>query len=106
MAAPDPDDYFGRTFQTGGATNVFKYSNPEAGQDPDRQARSATGGARARRCMTRRSACSPATGRSAHLAYGTLFAAERTNVQGFRLNPTRSLLGLRDVTLAKGAAKE
>ena len=42
----------------------------------------------------------------AHLAYGTLFAAERSNVQGFRLNPTRSLLGLRDVTLAKGAAKE
>ena len=26
---PDPDDYFGRTFQTGGATNVFKYSNPD-----------------------------------------------------------------------------
>ena len=26
---PDPDDYFGRTFATGGATNVFKYSNPE-----------------------------------------------------------------------------
>ena len=25
---PDPDDYFGRTFTTGGATNVYKYSDP------------------------------------------------------------------------------
>ncbi len=27
--SPDPDDYFYRTFRTGGSTNVFKYSNPE-----------------------------------------------------------------------------
>ncbi len=27
--SPDPDDYFFRTFRTGGSTNVFKYSNAE-----------------------------------------------------------------------------
>ena len=36
--APDPDDYFGRTFQTGGATNVFKYSNPDTRQIADGRA--------------------------------------------------------------------
>ena len=35
-----------------------------------------------------------------HLAYGTLFTALRSSVQGFRISPTRSLLGLRDVVLA------
>ena len=35
---PDPDDYFGRTFATGGATNVFKYSNPEIDSAADRRA--------------------------------------------------------------------
>ena len=36
-----------------------------------------------------------------HLDYGTLFAAVRSAVQGFRLSPTRSLLGLRDVSMVK-----
>jgi peptide/nickel transport system substrate-binding protein len=97
---PDPDDYFGRTFQTGGATNVYKYSNPAL----DKLLAEARAAAPARRKALydqaqRMLACD---GPVVHLAYGTLFAAERTNVQGFRLNPTRSLLGLRDVTLGKG----
>ncbi len=36
--SPDPDDYFFRTFRTGGSTNVFKYSDAgdrrAAGQRP------------------------------------------------------------------------
>jgi len=97
---PDPDDYFGRTFQTGGATNVYKYSNPKL----DQLLIAARSAAPARRKALydeaqRMLACD---GPVAHLAYGTLFAAERSNVQGFRLNPTRSLLGLRDVAMAKG----
>ena len=44
----DPDDYFYRTFRTGGSTNVFKYSDPEldklldgARTTPDQAARKA-----------------------------------------------------------------
>ncbi len=95
----DPDDYFGRTFQTGGATNVYKYSNPQL----DKILIEARAAAPARRKTLyddaqRMLACD---GPVAHLAYGTLFAAERSTVHGFRLNPTRSLLGMRDVTLGK-----
>ena len=95
----DPDDYFGRTFQTGGATNVYKYSNPQLDKIL-MEARAAPPPLRkalydeAQRML----ACD---GPVAHLAYGTLFAAERSAVQGFLLNPTRSLLGLRDVTVGK-----
>jgi peptide/nickel transport system substrate-binding protein len=95
----DPDDYFGRTFQTGGATNVYQYSNPQLDQILI-EARAAPPPRRkalydeAQRML----ACD---GPVAHLAYGTLFAAERSAVQGFRLNPTRSLLGMRDVTVGK-----
>ncbi|HUB13658.1 MAG TPA: ABC transporter substrate-binding protein [Acetobacteraceae bacterium] len=98
---PDPDDYFGRTFQTGGATNVYKYSDPKLDQilidarsaPPDRRKALYDEAQRMLAC----------DGPVAHLAYGTLFAAERDTVQGFRLNPTRSLLGLRDAVLSKGA---
>ena len=78
---PDPDDYFGRTFQTGGATNVFKYSNATLDQLLT-EARAAAPTARkslydeAQRIL----ACD---GPVVHLAYGTLFAAERSAVQGF-----------------------
>jgi peptide/nickel transport system substrate-binding protein len=93
----DPDDYFGRTFQTGGATNVYKYSNPQL----DKILVEARAAQPARRKALyddaqRMLACD---GPVAHLAYGTLFAAERSSIHGFLLNPTRSLLGLRDVTV-------
>ncbi|HET6184452.1 MAG TPA: ABC transporter substrate-binding protein [Acetobacteraceae bacterium] len=95
----DPDDYFGRTFQTGGATNVFKYSNPkldalltEARQTMD-QAKRKTLYDEAQKIL----AC---TGPVVHLAYGTLFSAQRDALQGFTLNPTRSLRGLREAALA------
>jgi peptide/nickel transport system substrate-binding protein len=97
---PDPDDYFGRTFQTGGATNVFKYSDPEL----DKQliaARAATDQAARKKIyddVQRALACS---GPVVHLAYGTMFAAVRGDVQGFAPMATRSLRTLRDTKLAK-----
>ena len=100
---PDPDDYFGRTFQTGGATNIYKYSNPKLDQILN-EARAAPQ-ARRKALYDEAQKMLACDGPVAHLAYGTLFAAERANVQGFRLNPTRSLLGLRDVALGK-AGKE
>jgi peptide/nickel transport system substrate-binding protein len=96
----DPDDYFGRTFQTGGATNVYKYSNPELDRllvdgraEPD-QARRVGLYQQAQRIL----AC---TGPVVHLAYGTLFTALRSDVKGFQPMATRSLWYLREATLGK-----
>ena len=95
----DPDDYFGRTFATGGATNVFKYSNPaldkmladaRASQDPAARKKLYDDAQRVLACQ----------GPAVHVAYGTLFTAVRADVQGFVPNPTRSLRGLRDVRIA------
>ena len=94
----DPDDYFGRTFATGGATNVFKYSNPEldqmltaarASQDPAARKKLYDEAQRILACR----------GPAVHLAYGTLFTAVRADVQGFEPNATRSLRGLKDVRI-------
>jgi peptide/nickel transport system substrate-binding protein len=94
---PDPDDYFGRTFATGGATNVFKYSDPaldkllsdaRVSQNPGERKRLYDQAQRILAC----------DGPVVHLAYGTLFTAVRADVQGYVPNPTRSLRGLRDVS--------
>ncbi len=94
----DPDDYFGRTFATGGATNVFKYSNPtldklltDARTSQDPAARKAMYD-QAQRIL----ACQ---GPAIHLAYGMLFTAIRADVQGYAPNATRSLAGLRDAQI-------
>ena len=96
----DPDDYFGRTYETGGATNVFKYSNPvvdkllnEARSEPSLAKRKAEYDT-----VQKDLAC---TGPIATIAYGTLYTAVRDNVHGFAPSATRSLWGLRDVTLSK-----
>jgi peptide/nickel transport system substrate-binding protein len=96
---PDPDDYFGRTFQTGGATNVFKYSDPKLDQILT-EARAAEP-ARRKTLYDEAQRLLACDGPVVHLDYGTLFAAVRSAVQGFRLSPARSLLGLRDVTVGK-----
>jgi peptide/nickel transport system substrate-binding protein len=96
---PDPDDYFGRSFQTGGATNVYKYSNPTLDAALT-EARASTDPARRKALYDQAQRILACQGPVVHLAYGTLFTALRTAVQGFRPNPTRSLLGLRDVSLA------
>jgi len=97
---PDPDDYFGRTFATGGATNVFKYSNPEldkllsnarTSQDPAVRKRLYDEAQRILACQ----------GPAVHLAYGTLFTAVRADVQGYVPNPNRSLRGLRDASIGQ-----
>jgi peptide/nickel transport system substrate-binding protein len=96
---PDPDDYFGRSFQTGGATNVYKYSNP-ALDAALTEARAATDPARRKALYDQVQRILACEGPVVHLAYGTLFTALSSTVQGFRPSPTRSLLGLRDVVLA------
>ena len=98
--SPDPDDYFYRTFRTGGSTNVFKYSNTNVDGMLDR-ARAGTDDAVRRRdyaAMQRTLACE---GPVAHLTYGQLFTAHRPNVQGFEIIANRSLSSLGGVSLAR-----
>ncbi len=97
--APDPDDYLGRTFQTGGATNVFKYSNP----DIDKlliAARQTTDMAARKRMYDEAQKALACDGPIITLAYGTLFSAVRDDMQGFSPMPTRSLRTLRDATVS------
>lgn len=98
--SPDPDDYFYRTFRTGGSTNVFKYSNTTVDGMLDR-ARAGTDDAVRRRdyaAVQRTLACE---GPIAHLTYGQLFTAHRPNVQGFEILANRSLSSLGGVSLAR-----
>ena len=96
----DPDDYFGRSFATGGATNVYKYSNPQldtllanarTSQDPAARKRMYADVQRILACR----------GPAVHLAYSTLFTAVRADVQGFEPSATRSLRGLRDARIGQ-----
>ncbi len=94
----DPDDYFGRTFATGGATNVYKFSLPALDQAlVDGRSASEVGRKMLYEEVQRDLACN---GPVVHLAYGTLFTAVRADVQGFTPNPTRSLRGLREVSIS------
>ncbi|MBL8588138.1 MAG: ABC transporter substrate-binding protein [Methylobacteriaceae bacterium] len=96
----DPDDYFFRTFRTGGSTNVFKYSNPEVDRLLD-SARAMQDQAQRKAAyddVQKRLACQ---GPIAHIAYGQLFTATRPNVQGFSIIANRSLSTLRETTIGK-----
>jgi peptide/nickel transport system substrate-binding protein len=95
---PDPDEYFYRTFRTGGSTNVFKYSDPEIDRLLD-SARASLDQATRKAAydqVQRKLAC---TGPIAHLTYGTLFSAARDSLQGYEVMPNRSLVLLRETTL-------
>lgn len=96
--SPDPDDYFGRSFQTGGATNVYKYTNPEL----DKQliaARAETDKAKRKLIYDAVQKTLACTGPAVVLAYGTLFTAMRNDVQGFQPMPTRALTYLRETKI-------
>jgi peptide/nickel transport system substrate-binding protein len=91
---PDPDEYFYRTFRTGGSTNVFKYTDQEIDGLLD-QARTTQDQAARKTAydkVQKKLACS---GPVAHLTYGTLFSAMRDKMQGYEVMPNRSLSTLR-----------
>lgn len=93
---PDPDDYFGRTFATGGATNVFKYSDPKL-DTILADARIASDTAKRKTLYDEAQRMLACRGPAVHLAYGTLFTAVQADVQGYEPSATRSLRGLRSV---------
>lgn len=96
--SPEPDDYFYRTFRTGGSTNVFRYSNAALDKLLD-EGRSASASAQRKAAydqVQRHLACD---GPVAHMTYGQLFTATRTNVEGFSIIANRSLSSLASVGL-------
>ncbi|WP_342363809.1 ABC transporter substrate-binding protein [Terrarubrum flagellatum] len=96
----DPDDYFYRTFRSGGSTNVFKYANPQLDQLLDDARRELDTGKR-RTAYNKAQSILACEGPIAHVAYGQLFTAMRANVQGFDILANRSLTALGRVSLAK-----
>ena len=96
----DPDDYFYRTFRSGGSTNVFKYANADldrllddARKELDPKARKAH--------YDKAQAMLACQGPVAHIAYGQLFTAIRTNLAGFDIIANHSLATLGDAAIAK-----
>ncbi len=94
----EPDDYFYRTFRTGGSTNVFKYSNPklDALLDAGREETDPAARKKIYADAQQELACQ---GPAAFLTYGELFTATRDNVDGYTISPNRSLRSLADVTV-------
>src|SRR5262245_916748 len=98
--SPDPDDYFFRTFRTGGSTNVFKYSNPEVDKLLD-TARATTDSGQRRAMYAEVQKALACKGPIAHLSYGQLFSAMRTNLTGYEIMANRSLSYLREASLGR-----
>lgn len=98
--ATEPDGSLGRSFETGGATNVYKYS------DKDLDALLAKGRATANDAdrkpiydaAQKILACS---GPAAFLDYGTLFTAVRANVTGYQMMPTRATTYLSETKIGQ-----
>lgn len=96
----DPDDYFYRTFRTGGSTNVFKYTNPEIDRLLD-SARADVNPAARKASYDRVQSILACDGPVAFMTYGQLFTAMRQNVQGFDIIANRSLVSLGNTTLGR-----
>lgn len=94
---PDPDQYFYRTFYTGGSTNVFKYSDPEVDKLLD-TGRNETDMATRKDAYDQLQKTLACEGPIAHIAYANLSTAVGDKVHGFTIHPMGRLL-LADVTL-------
>jgi len=98
--SPDPDEYFYRTFYTGGSTNVFQYSNPELDALLD-EGRSLTDQAERRGVYDEIQRILACEGPVAHIAYGNLFTAVSDRVQGFEISANGRLPSLKAVTVSE-----
>jgi peptide/nickel transport system substrate-binding protein len=98
--AVDPDDYFYRTFRSGGSTNVFKYANPELDKLLD-AARADLDPASRKASYDKVQSMLACDGPVAFMTYGQLFTAMRQNLQGFDIIANRSLVSLGGATLGR-----
>lgn len=98
--SPDPDEYFYRTFRTGGSTNVFKYSDSEIDGwlDEGRKLTDPVARKAIYDQVQRKLACE---GPISHLAYDNLATAHSAKVSGFEIHPMGRLSSLIDVTISE-----
>lgn len=96
----DPDDYFYRTFKTGGSANVFKFSSPALDEQMDKARVGGSQAERQRRYagIQRDLAC---TGPIAFIANAELVTATRKDVQGYTTIGTRTLTYLKEAQIAR-----
>ncbi len=94
---PDPDQYFYRTFRTGGSTNVFKYSDNEVDTWLD-QGRKSTSTSERKSIYDKVQQKLACEGPISHLAYGDLSTAVNKKVKGFEIYATGRLASLISVT--------
>jgi peptide/nickel transport system substrate-binding protein len=94
---PDPDQYFYRTFKTGGSTNVFKYSDSQidAWLDEGRKSTSTEERRSIYNKVQEKLACE---GPISHIAYGDLSTAVNKKIKGFEIYATGRLASLISVT--------
>ena len=95
---PDPDQYFYRTFYSGGSTNVFKYDNTALNTLLDK-GRSSADMAERQAIYTEAQKMLACEGPIAHIAYGTLTAAVGAKLDGFGIHPMARLRSLATATL-------
>ena len=94
---PDPDQYFYRTFKTGGSTNVFKYSDSEIDKLLDK-GRMSTSTEERRSIYNKVQEKLACEGPISHIAYGDLSTAVNKKVKGFEIYATGRLASLISVT--------
>jgi peptide/nickel transport system substrate-binding protein len=94
---PDPDQYFYRTFKTGGSTNVFKYSDSEIDELLDK-GRMSTSTEERRSIYNKVQEKLACEGPISHIAYGDLSTAVNKKVKGFEIYATGRLASLISVT--------
>lgn len=96
---PDPDQYFYRTFYSGGSTNVFQFADDGLNALLD-EGRNTVDMAARQAAYAQAQARLACEGPVAHLAYGTLTTAAGPRVQGFEIHPMNRLTSLATVTLS------
>lgn len=96
---PDPDQYFYRTFRSGGSTNVFKYSDAEIDSWLD-QGRTLTDPSERKVVYDQTQIKLACEGPIAHIAYGNLSTAVSNKVSGFEIHATGRLSSLINTTVA------
>ncbi|MFK8081236.1 MAG: ABC transporter substrate-binding protein [Granulosicoccus sp.] len=98
--SPDPDEYFFRTFKSGGSTNVFKYSDEQVDQwlDEGRQLTDVSARKSVYDNVQKKLACE---GPVAHIAYSNLATAVHNSVEGFEILATGRLASLKTVGVSQ-----
>ncbi|MFK7996387.1 MAG: ABC transporter substrate-binding protein [Granulosicoccus sp.] len=98
--SPDPDEYFYRTFRTGGSTNVFKYSDSEVDSwlDEGRRLTDPDDRKAVYDQVQRKLACE---GPISHIAYGNLSTAVSNSVSDFEIYSNGQLASLINVSVSE-----